>query len=220
MFCCAEQMPRGECLGSLEERTGRDISIGAVWTRETAFRGESCRTSGAKGMKARLRIGTATGVGVWLLTAIALAQAPDGGLPRRPALGIALGPADSGAVVTAVLAGSAAERDGITMGDVIRSVDGSPVRVPGDVIAAVARHRAGETMQLEIVRAGTPAPRAVRLGSLARETMPGVTFEYGAVALADGSRCRCVAVHGPGAGTGAGRRIAAASGTRCFAWPR
>jgi len=141
---------------------------------------------------ARLRIGTAAGVGVWLFTAIALAQAPDGGLPRRPALGVALGPADGGSVVTAVLAGSAAEAGGIKMGDVIRSVDGSPVRVPDDVIAAVARHRAGETMQLEIVRSGTPAPHAVRLGSLVRETMPGVTFEYGAVALADGSRLRTI----------------------------
>lgn len=141
---------------------------------------------------ARLRIGMAAGLGVWLFTAIALAQAPDGGLPRRPALGVGLGPADGGAVVTAVQAGSAAETDGIKTGDVIRTVDGSPVRVPGDVIAAVARHRAGETMQVEIVRSGTPAPHAVRLGSLARETMPGVTFEYGAVALADGSRLRTI----------------------------
>ena len=140
----------------------------------------------------RLRIGTAVGVGVWLFTAIALAQAPDGGLPRRPALGVALGPADGGAVVTAVLAGSAAETDGIKIGDVIRTVDGSPVRVPDDVIAAVARHRAGETMRLEIDRSGTPAPHAVRLGSLLRETMSGVTFEYGAVALADGSRLRTI----------------------------
>lgn len=146
----------------------------------------------AKSVIARLRIGTAAGVGVCLFTAIALAQAPDGGLPRRPALGVGLGPADSGSVVTSVLAGSAAEADGITMGDVIRSVDGSPVQAPADVIAAVLRHRAGETMQFEIVRSGTPAPHAVRLGSLVRETMPGVTFEYGAVALADGSRLRTI----------------------------
>ena len=53
-------------------------------------------------MIARLRIGTAAGVGVRLFTAIALAQAPHGGLPRRPALGVALGPADGGSVVTAV----------------------------------------------------------------------------------------------------------------------
>ena len=140
----------------------------------------------------RLRIGTAVGVGVWLFTAIALAQAPDGGLPRRPALGVGLGPADGGSVVTGVLAGSAAEADGIKTGDLIRSVDGSPVRVPADVIAAVVRHRAGETIQLEIARSGTPAPHAVRLGSLLRETMSGVTFEYGAVALADGSRLRTI----------------------------
>jgi len=140
----------------------------------------------------RLRIGTAAGVGVPLFTAIALAQAPDGGLPRRPALGVGLGPADGGAVVTAVLPGSAAEADGLKTGDVIRTVDGSPVRVPADIIASVARHRAGETLQLEIARAGTPAPHAVRLGSLLRETMPGVTFEYGAVALADGSRLRTI----------------------------
>jgi len=41
-----------------------------------------------KGVIARLRIGTAAGVGVRLFVAIVLAQAPDGGLPR--ALGVAL----------------------------------------------------------------------------------------------------------------------------------
>ena len=129
---------------------------------------------------------------MWLFTAIVAAQAPDGGLPRRPSLGVALGPADGGALVTAVQTGSAAEADGIRMGDVIRTVDGSPVRVPGDVIAAVARHRAGETMQLEIARSGTAQSHAVRLTSLPRETMAGVAFEYGAVELADGSRLRTI----------------------------
>lgn len=139
-----------------------------------------------------MRVGASAAAGMWLATAIALAQAPDGGLPRRPALGIALGPADGGAVVTAVLPGSAAETGGLKPGDVIRTIDGSPVLAPADLIAAVARHRAGETVQLEIARAGTPAPQAVRLGSLQRETMPGVTFEYDAVALADGTRLRTI----------------------------
>jgi dienelactone hydrolase len=127
-----------------------------------------------------------------IITAFMSAQTPDGGLPRRPALGVALGPNERGVVVTAVTPGSAAEAGGITTGDVIDAVDGSVVRLPADVIAAVARHGAGDPIRLEIIRAGKPESRDVRLGSFPRETMPGVTFEYGAVTLRDGSRLRTI----------------------------
>jgi dienelactone hydrolase len=125
--------------------------------------------------------------------AVTAAQAPDGGLPRRPSLGVGLGPHERGAVVTAIVPGSAAEAEGIATGDVINAVDGAAVRQPADVIAAVAHHAAGDSIRLEIIRAaGKPEPHAVRLGSLPRETMPGVTFEYSAVTLPDGSRLRTI----------------------------
>ena len=45
----------------------------------------------AKGVIARLRIGTAAGVGVWLFTAIALAQAPDSGAGCQSGLWLLIG---------------------------------------------------------------------------------------------------------------------------------
>ena len=126
------------------------------------------------------------------LTAVSSAQVPDGALPRRPSLGVALGPHERGAVVTAIVAGSAAEADGITAGDVIRAVDGSAVRLPADVIAAVAHHASGDSIRLEIIRAGQTESREVRLASYPRETMSGVSFEYGAVTLPDGSQLRTI----------------------------
>jgi dienelactone hydrolase len=129
---------------------------------------------------------------VWVLTAVISAQMPDGGLPRRPSLGVALGPHERGALVTAIVPGSAAEAEGITTGDVISAVDGAAVRLPADVIAAVAHHAAGDSIRLEIIRAEKPKSHVVRLASYPRETMPGITFEYGAVTLPDGSRLRTI----------------------------
>ena len=113
-------------------------------------------------------------------------------LPRRAWFGVALAPHESGALVTAVVVGSSAAAEGIRAGDVIRAVDGTVPRTPDDVIAAVTRHAAGETAVLDLVREGTAQKRSVVLRSLPRETMPGVTFEYGAVTLPDGSRLRTI----------------------------
>jgi pimeloyl-ACP methyl ester carboxylesterase len=72
--------------------------------------------------------------GVLLSVALLDAQAPDGGLPRRSWLGVALAPHESGAVITAVVDGSSAALEGLRAGDVIKAVDGSAVRTPQDVV--------------------------------------------------------------------------------------
>jgi dienelactone hydrolase len=113
-------------------------------------------------------------------------------LPRRAWFGVALAPHESGAVVTAVVDGSSAAAEGIRVGDVIRAVDGVVPRSPDDVVAAVVRHAAGETAVIDMVREGAAQKRAVALRSFPRETMVGVTFEYGAVRLLDGSRLRTI----------------------------
>jgi dienelactone hydrolase len=128
-----------------------------------------------------------------LVSVIGFAQAPDrGDLPRRAWFGVALAPHESGAVVTAVVDGSSAAADGIRVGDVIRAVDGVAPRSPDDVVAAVVRHAAGETAVIDMVREGVAQKRSVVLRSFPRETMVGVTFEYGAVGLPDGSRLRTI----------------------------
>ena len=76
-------------------------------------------------------------------------------LPRRSALGVGLGVDDAGAVrVTTVQEDSAAAQLGIMARDVIQSIDGTPVRTPADVIAAMGRHARGRTITLDLVREG------------------------------------------------------------------
>jgi dienelactone hydrolase len=129
---------------------------------------------------------------VVLTTALASGQSPDGGLPRRPWLGVALAPHEQGALVTAVVDGSSAFIDGIRSGDIITTVDGTVMRAPADVIAAVGRHREAAPLSFEIVRAGQVQKRAVILRPMPQETLPGAAFEYGAVTMADGSRLRTI----------------------------
>jgi uncharacterized protein len=131
-------------------------------------------------------------VGVLLYAASAAGQVQDGGLPRRGSLGVALGPHDGGALVTAVTPGSAAAANDIRAGDIITTIDGAVVRTPNDLIAAITRHVAGDSVVLQIVRADRVEPHTIVLRSLPRETMPGVEFQYDAVTLGDGTRLRTI----------------------------
>jgi uncharacterized protein len=131
-------------------------------------------------------------IAIVLCAAAVAAQSSDGALPRRPWLGVALGPHDQGVLVTSVVDGSSAAAAGIRAGDVIRSVDGAAVRDPAAVIAAVARHTSGETTTIEIVRGGETETRTIALRAFPRETLPDTTFEYGAVTLPDGSHLRTI----------------------------
>jgi len=113
-------------------------------------------------------------------------------LPRRGALGVALGVDDAGAVsVTAVQEDSAAAQLGIMAKDVIQSIDGTPVRTPADVIAAIGRHARGRIVALDLVRDGHLQHREGMLKALAQETLPGAEMEYGSVTTS-GVRLRTI----------------------------
>ena len=68
-------------------------------------------------------------------------------------------PKEAGVVVSGVEADTPAGRAGIQVGDVITSVEGKRVRWTGDVSRAVRDKKAGETVEVEIVR--DRAPRKV-----------------------------------------------------------
>jgi S1-C subfamily serine protease len=75
-----------------------------------------------------------------------------GGMTLRPAPG-------AGGEVVAVRPRSRAEKAGVQVGDVVRSVDGVPVRAPADVRDALVD---GAPAQLDLVRSG--APLSLQLG--------------------------------------------------------
>jgi dienelactone hydrolase len=126
------------------------------------------------------------------LTVWAQAQIDRQELPRRAWFGVALAPHDDGAAVTAVAEGSTAAAAGIRIGDVIRTVGATTMRTPEDVIAAVGRHRGGDTATIGYMRAGILHQPSVILRSFPHEALSGVAFEYGLVTLSDRTRLRTI----------------------------
>lgn len=127
-----------------------------------------------------------------LLPAVLSAQNGGVPLPRRGWFGVALAPHEDGAAVTSVVPDSPASIDGMRAGDVIRAVDGRPVRTPAEAVAALTRHLPGSTVTIDVRRAGDELRRSVVMRALPVETLPGVSFEYGLVTLRDGTRLRTI----------------------------
>ena len=73
---------------------------------------------------------------------------------QRAFLGVSTGEARgaTGALVRDVTRGSAAASAGVRDGDSIVAVDGRPVRNPGDLLAAVGRHDAGDSVAITVSR--------------------------------------------------------------------
>lgn len=68
-----------------------------------------------------------------------------------------------GAIVSSVVKGSAADRAGIKVGDVILAFDGIPVQSPNHLQGLVATRRAGQTVRLTIWRDGQKLEKTVTL---------------------------------------------------------
>src|SRR6516225_9427012 len=137
-------------------------------------------------------------IGLLGLTALTLALPTSAAaldLERRALLGITAAPVPPGAglngpgvLAERVVADSAAAQAGIVAGDVIVSVDGQPLAVADDLLRAMRAHRAGDSVTVELRRAGQPLTLAIMLGGVPLETAPGVDFTYDAVATPTGLR--------------------------------
>jgi len=113
-------------------------------------------------------------------------------LPRRGALGVALGVDNAGAVlVTSVQDASTAAEIGIMAKDVIQAIDGVIVRTPADVIAAVRTHVRGRNIAIDFVRHDSPQHREGMLKPLMQEKLAGAEMEYGSVPVI-GARLRTI----------------------------
>jgi S1-C subfamily serine protease len=116
-------------------------------------------------------------------------------LGRRALLGITAVPVPTsaglngpGVLAERVVAGSAAQQAGVVAGDVVVSVDTAPLAEVEDFLRAVRAHRAGDSVTVELRRAGRPVTLIIMLGTVPFETANGVDFVYDAVATPTGLR--------------------------------
>jgi putative serine protease PepD len=93
-----------------------------------------------------------------------------GGTVDLPRLGVSTTEPTSGqggALVGQVAPGSAAEAAGIEVGDLVTSIDGTPVTGSSKLQALVLRHAPGDRVGIEIVRDGSTKTVVATLGSIA-----------------------------------------------------
>jgi pimeloyl-ACP methyl ester carboxylesterase len=136
---------------------------------------------------------------------ISIAATPD--LPRRSFLGVQAAPVtedaraqlgikvEHGVLVTGLVDGGSAKAAGLHPNDVILSVDGHDVADPGQLVARLGAHRAGERATIRWMRDGTVVTREIAMQPRPMESGPGTRTEYSAVSV-DGSLRRTI-VTGP-----------------------
>jgi len=73
-------------------------------------------------------------------------------------------PATTGAVVSQITPPSPAAEAGVQLGDVIVSINGTPVSSSNELLEQVARHAPGETVHLGVIRYGRSMTLNVKLG--------------------------------------------------------
>jgi serine protease Do len=91
----------------------------------------------------------------------------------RSYIGVALAPGTEGARITAVMPGSGAAEADLRAGDVLLTVDGTPMVAPDSAGPVLRAHAPGDTIRMEILREGERRAVDVRLQRPFVETGPG-----------------------------------------------
>ena len=124
-------------------------------------------------------------------------------LPRHGVLGVAVAarepslpedPKTNPPVAKAVFPGSAGEAAGIQPGDVLVSLDSQPVTSSTEFARTVARHLAGDSLQIELLRNGELHAVTAALKPRPFETSPDAEVVYTSL-RASGSRRRVILTH-------------------------
>ena len=161
---------------------------------------------------ASFRIRAAFALAAILCTAAA-ASASDT-LPRRGLLGV--GTADAkggGAAITAVLPSMPGEAAGLKAGDVVTSVDGTPVANTAEFLAKL-RGPGGRAVDFVVTRAGTSMPLRAVLIEAPKENDPAVDTRYDAIEV-DHS-LRRILVTAPHGATGKHPAVLVVGGIGCY----
>ena len=91
-----------------------------------------------------------------------------GGVPSQGFLGVTTRDAagnDLGAIVIAVVAGGPADKAGVKAGDVITTIDGSPVTDSASLGKAIRTHKPGDAVQIVVNRNGSDQTLSPTLGT-------------------------------------------------------
>ena len=80
-----------------------------------------------------------------------------------------------------VLPGTSAEAAGLREGDILRALEGKPITSAGELVAGIARRRAGDRLSLDLVRDGTTLSRTALLKEKPRKQGDGFDVLYDSV---------------------------------------
>ncbi len=155
----------GNSGGALVDATGKLIGINTVAARSAQNIGFAIAIDGARPVIDEIRR-TPAGARAWIgVTFGSIGSA-------AAAVQIGLPPETRGAAAIAVFAGSPASRAGLREGDAVVAIGGHPVHSAGDMARALAAHKPGDTIELDVV--DQSGPRRVTM-TIARQprTLPG-----------------------------------------------
>ena len=126
------------------------------------------------------------------LTALSI-QAQDANLlPRRGYFGVGLEKADTGVRVSTVSPDSTAAAAGVSIGDVIQAIDGRLTDAPEKVVAAMGKHKAGDSIAIDLQRGDQRRTIQALLKPYPLEQMQNATVQYGSVVGPPGVRLRII----------------------------
>lgn len=109
---------------------------------------------------------------LWATASVPLDIEPDPDHRGRGYLGVTFTEQVDGVSVTGVQPGTAARRAGLKPGDLIRTINGTPVRQGTPLLPLIGGKRPGTRLTLELTRDGKPLTLNLRLGARPPEADP------------------------------------------------
>lgn len=114
-----------------------------------------------------------------------LPASPAPSLPRHAVFGAGVAQAGSSVCATFVVPNSPAASAGLRSGDTIRALNGARVSTVEQFLMAVHDLRVGQRVQVDVLRNGAAFRLEAVLAAARDESDPGVTTEYGEIAVDD-----------------------------------
>lgn len=124
-----------------------------------------------------------TRMGKILASLLATLAATAQTLPRHGVIGLQIGPGEGGPAIQNVISGGAGEAAGLKPGDMIQALDGIAISQPGQFTAGIARHLAGDSVAVRVIRGGAMLTLTAVLEARPRETSPYAEVAYTSVVV-------------------------------------